>query len=1294
MHKCSNCSLNRKGLCESPNNKKCNSFLPAKANCRWCEYAETCQSLDRKTGILYVCTNFSKRETALPLHSFSDYDEYKRIHGIEDSNKKNKNKVSSKKKEVKKVKEDKEESDDYDFIIPTPKYDNPLPLKKKPIPKKSLYENDLLEEYPEKRNLWSPADIIDDIVSSEFDPRLFELVNDKDIPRPNNAIEFLTGPNFLSIDLFPRQWQIALEYFNAYCPYCSDTNFVRNKIVVDTPVEEIQDRVVLYNNAVCPKCGRNRYDAVNDGMHKPYEHFVGCVGQRAGKSKTAGMFSATILQQYLSLPNPVGFYRLGNDILKGTFVGIRFQDAVDNLWRPFESIVRASPWFKVYHDFLDAEGIRLGEELYKIRDSFIVYTYKSIACEAAGPDKRKLRGRCIRGNMLVSNSNGLVKASNKELLVDSNILTKDNNIVKIVGHKKQPIKKNVIRSILDNGITLDVTNDHRIPVFMDKKFSLRENRFILGKYVAVQVNGLFPSALKLDFNSDVCKPKYLKAIELISDGRVFTFYDIAKEFKVHVNTVRSYFFAGLLKNNCLDRFRHRDEKGYESICKYRINSNFNLEDWNTSLEGKINNRRNKICFPTEMTPELGRLIGYLIPDGWINGEQTFSFHTTSKDKVRDFCNTFKKVFNIKPRVRLDPRANKYIHNKCFIVEFSYSSIISYFKYLGLFGKVASTKSIPWCILQAPRKAVLECVSSMISSDGGIVARSEFTGIYYATSSAKLAREVQQLLLRLGYYNKISKKNNKYLVKITRYDSFRFLKEYTGLNKRDWKDDIKLTLSSKKRSYSKYLIPNTQVYVRSELNRMFEVKVPSYLKRYIDKNLMFSQVVKQKILGLKPVYDLEVDSEDHLFTANGVFVHNTRFIASIDEIGWFSGKEGNLTLDADEVYTALDNSLLTVRSAFSKVFPANPHAPTAHGIWISSPSSKLDKIMRLYKQSVNSDNMYGIKCPTWEFNPNITKAALRNKYAENPVNAERDFGANPPFSDAPFIRSPADLIDLISKRSNVLHVERYRVTKDSLGVNLRYPAIATKPHEIPCCLAVDAGYNNNSFALSLCHWLMKEEETEDENGNTVLEKVRKPAVSGLLEIQPANGMPLSFPKIYENVILRIIEEFNVKLVAFDRWQSIDLRQRVFADTGVDAVQYSVNMADFDTVRGYIYSGDLILPKLDGSIDDIVSLEKDIATLTTGNPVTAFILQCLLSKDTGRIITKGEEISDDILRSSVLGLTLLDHPDFEDLFLTDATDLGNFTGLAGIGIGNTMGTLSASSGGVNSCSGLGCSLSIGR
>lgn len=814
MHKCSNCSLNRKGLCESPNNKKCNSFLPAKENCRWCEYAETCQSLDRKTGILYVCTNFSKRETALPLHSFSDYDEYKRIHGIEDSNKKNKNKVSSKKKEIKKIKEDKEESDDYDFIIPTPKYDNPLPLKKKPIPKKSLYENDLLEEYPEKRNLWSPADIIDDIVSSEFDPRLFELVNDKDIPRPNNAIEFLTGPNFLSIDLFPRQWQIALEYFNAYCPYCSDTNFVRNKIVVDTPVEEIQDRVVLYNNAVCPKCGRNRYDAVNDGMHKPYEHFVGCVGQRAGKSKTAGMFSATILQQYLSLPNPVGFYRLGNDILKGTFVGIRFQDAVDNLWRPFESIVRASPWFKVYHDFLDAEGIRLGEELYKIRDSFIVYTYKSIACEAAGPDKRKLRGR------------------------------------------------------------------------------------------------------------------------------------------------------------------------------------------------------------------------------------------------------------------------------------------------------------------------------------------------------------------------------------------------------------------------------------------------------------------------------------------------TRFIASIDEIGWFSGKEGNLTLDADEVYTALDNSLLTVRSAFSKVFPANPHAPTAHGIWISSPSSKLDKIMRLYKQSVNSDNMYGIKCPTWEFNPNITKAALRNKYAENPVNAERDFGANPPFSDAPFIRSPADLIDLISKRSNVLHVERYRVTKDSLGVNLRYPAIATKPHEIPCCLAVDAGYNNNSFALSLCHWLMKEEETEDENGNTVLEKVRKPAVSGLLEIQPANGMPLSFPKIYENVILRIIEEFNVKLVAFDRWQSIDLRQRVFADTGVDAVQYSVNMADFDTVRGYIYSGDLILPKLDGSIEDIVSLEKDIATLTTGNPVTAFILQCLLSKDTGRIITKGEEISDDILRSSVLGLTLLDHPDFEDLFLTDATDLGNFTGLAGIGIGNTMGTLSASSGGVNSCSGLGCSLSIGR
>jgi hypothetical protein len=195
--------------------------------------------------------------------------------------------------------------------------------------------------------------------------------------------------------------------------------------------------------------------------------------------------------------------------------------------------------------------------------------------------------------------------------------------------------------------------------------------------------------------------------------------------------------------------------------------------------------------------------------------------------------------------------------------------------------------------------------------------------------------------------------------------------------------------------------------------------------------MFSKVVKQRNIGLKKVYDIQIDSEDHLFPANGVLVHNTRIFAAGDEVGWFFGGGDGVKYNWDEVQKALGNSLMTIRPKARQLLHEYPDMPNAIECDISSPSSKLDPIMRAYKQSQGSKVSFGWKYPTWEVNPNIRKEDLAEEFRVNPIEAERDFGANPPFSTDPYIKSPASLVPLFKHEwKNSIRFKGLRFTKDS------------------------------------------------------------------------------------------------------------------------------------------------------------------------------------------------------------------------------------------------------------------------
>lgn len=1559
---CDNCALLFHNLCATPGTK-CDNWVNKKRTCIDCEFANSCILLGKNDPSCFgFCSSFKKKKEKNPISMFHDSKEYEE-HKKEKLLKKEKLKKEKKEKLLdKKEPEKKKLEKKLEKQIKTPLLDTEIdtPIKA-PLIKVARKRKELDPSLQDKdRSEWSPLDKIEEIVSRNYDPDAFALVDERDLPKSDNIIKFILEPQFLNQPLYPRQLQICLDFFQAFCPVCSDTDWIRNKIKVDEKIENILDRTVLYSNGVCPKCGQTRYEAVKNGTHTNYTTLNLAVGQRcitadsrvlcadgiikiakiaedrepgtydykkyvglengriaktskffvfapstvnllsltngfyivgtpdhpvktekrymtlseientkdkesiwipifygqnifgkrtpaldfikldnytfvtdnilagtkeiqcaylkhvfdtkshfdndtrslvlslrfktlaydisamlsnigiihrittswtttsliigesiqnvkfynieikghalrnfqqeigfedkdkndqldqlisfasntrksfwyeklppsyqkwienfteaikvyvddkfqfyinreitkrtfiifnekteqlrsklpehlqkiwnsvydgiinnniywvqvktckrvgkkqktydfevpnfasfmangilnhnSGKTSLIWMISPAIIHEYLQIPNPAKFMRqLDVTEFHATFVGVTAEDAYKNVWSPMDNVFTWSPWYNMYHQFLDSEGKRIGIELYKHLGTFIAYFHKGINAYSSAPDFRRIRGKCVTGDTFITTGKGTFLAKNLyklRKLPTVRMMLNDNRIVAI---EKQKKKKEVVRITFSGKHKLKLSYDHRVPTFDESTYNivLHKAKNLLGKWCIKQLGAKFPK--KYIFNVN---PYLEKELNITVTARVIA-----------------------------------DGKTAESF--YRINKKFKVEDWIQSKHrGSITLRKNKIRIPTELTPELARIIGYLVADGSIASEQTIGYDTTSREKLDDFVSLVKKVFGFTPR-HSKKRDSYYTSGWYCRCEISYKKIIHFFKEIGFHGQKAYTKKLPDCIMQGPRNCVVECLSAMISSDGGFTKAGSSCGysLFYSSKSKKLLEQVHILFGNLGYYSRLCSRG----VTMPRYETSLFLKEYTGLRKYTFREDNSVEVTKGHRSFYMYLIPGTHYYVRSEINKMFGIThIPKKLRKFIDANITFCKVEKVKSIGKKVVYDIEIDSDDHLFPANNILVHNTRLCGGIDEGAYLTGDK--IMMNAWQVYDALNNSLSTIQTAHEKIFQRFPWAPNAYGLYTSSTRSKQDFIMGMHKRAKRNPSIYSRRLATWQFNPNMPKdcAFIKSKYIEDYVAAERDYASNPPFASDPFIQKAAQIVPCLSNRNNVLHLDIIKITKDSLGGKALYPTIKCKPHTYPCVLSIDAGYKKNSFALALSHRLPMKDDPE----SYLL------ATSGLLEIAPREGIPISYAKVYENVIVPILEKFNVKLFATDQWQGLDLQSRVYNDFGIDALQYSVKYDDFELLRRNINSETWELPKLDGELKDILDMEKDFDELIFRKPVSHLMLQLLLSKDTGKSVVKntdaGEDFTDDLLRASVLGISLLEDEEYAYLF----------------------------------------------
>lgn len=304
---------------------------------------------------------------------------------------------------------------------------------------------------------------------------------------------------------------------------------------------------------------------------------------------------------------------------------------------------------------------------------------------------------------------------------------------------------------------------------------------------------------------------------------------------------------------------------------------------------------------------------------------------------------------------------------------------------------------------------------------------------------------------------------------------------------------------------------------------------------------------------------------------------TRVASFIDELARFDTTESKR--GADEVWRVLTNSLKTVRTAARTL--GLPGFLYGARFATSSPISIDDKAMTTLDKEL--DRMLSFKKATWEFNPKQPRTEFDEEYKEDPIAAERDFGANPPLTETPLIEDLPRFATSIEPALSPAVVFEPTYPEDALG--RKYAGIeavdAIMSPEVPRFIFFDAGYSFDSFAGAMAHpgWVevAPDPKDPDQKPRRILLVIYDFVIRILPTVNPVRT-------VWFDSVIQIIEairnRFRIVRVCFDRWQSLSLMQHI-RQLGIPADQERLEVRDFVAFKSDCYSGKVKLLPPEGS-----------------------------------------------------------------------------------------------------------------
>lgn len=415
---------------------------------------------------------------------------------------------------------------------------------------------------------------------------------------------------------------------------------------------------------------------------------------------------------------------------------------------------------------------------------------------------------------------------------------------------------------------------------------------------------------------------------------------------------------------------------------------------------------------------------------------------------------------------------------------------------------------------------------------------------------------------------------------------------------------------------------------------------------------------------------------------GTLRGDTRAGAGIDELGFFkfgAGAEDYVTISADEIHASLTNSLATVRTKANKMMRGGENN-VQQGIMfnLSSPSSVFDKIMTLVRASKGSRTILGVRLPTWEVNPDITRDDLQIYWDTDPIKAERDFGANPPLAASPFFEDQDKIDDMfVGQKNRVAYklIERTNPKNGQLESAAEILSTRELTNQPPALMTLDAGVSNNSFSLAISIPVAKGNVTSQprQGSGGYEKKPKRPMVNqpldlntesgehlrcqvlAVLEVMPPKGGRINFNKMFKNVLVPLLKPFNVQVVVTDRWNSILLLDQLRDEHDQHTFQYSLRYKDFESIKSYAEGGRVQVPVYESrNLEEVLDFDQEsYPACFIDKPLDHLALQFLTVQDNGRTVDKGPNLTDDSFRAVALATHYLRNIDFVKEYLSGHT-----------------------------------------
>ena len=163
--------------------------------------------------------------------------------------------------------------------------------------------------------------------------------------------------------------------------------------------------------------------------------------------------------------------------------------------------------------------------------------------------------------------------------------------------------------------------------------------------------------------------------------------------------------------------------------------------------------RKRLVLPEHLTEDWGRLLGYLVGDGLWNYKGRVEVTVEHHETWRELKGLFGRLLG-GYSVVMDKRTKN-----TGAIKFSSVGMRQFLHDLGFrLGTDKDAKMVPWAIMRSPCSVVEAFLRALFEADGGVESKGK--AVTFSTASARLAREVQTLLLNLGIVSRIRPKTVK------------------------------------------------------------------------------------------------------------------------------------------------------------------------------------------------------------------------------------------------------------------------------------------------------------------------------------------------------------------------------------------------------------------------------------------------------------------------------------------------------------------------------------------------------